>query len=248
MATTFSQAIDMVALELGRQDSKPALVSYMNQTIRDVHVTNYAGGQSTPLKFGANLIENVLTANLDDNYVWPIPNMTRHQLLVAVYYPDIGKYAHPTGAGTKLLENGENLDDGLNVYRSGDNYVFSGYGATGSQIQVAYYEYPRRLKYYASNANPAAPAVYNEDTETWTYNAPYNTGIPADEEIARNLCTNWLLMRWQDLIMQGTRAKMYGRLADNDKARVAYSSFEASRPGMAAVESNEFLGFYTGGR
>lgn len=243
--TTFSQAIDKLVIESARQDLRLSIETWMNQTIRDVHAANVPGQQAMPVKFGANLIENIIATTSDNMYVWPIPNRNRHQLLIAAYYPDVDKYAHLVTPGTINLGSQE-VDYPYIVYRSGDNYVFDGYGETGSQIQLAYYEYPKRLIYYVSTINNR-PATYDDATELYTYNTTYNPNIPPnDHDAALALTTNWLLERWEDLIMQGTRSKIYNRTADDIRAKSSYSAYMEQRPVMVAAESMEFIGFYRG--
>jgi hypothetical protein len=88
VSTTASQAVDKLMSELVRQDMVNVLPDYLNQTIRDLHGTNYPGLPSMPVKLRANLQELTISPNIDDGYVWTIPNFTRHQFLTAAYYVD----------------------------------------------------------------------------------------------------------------------------------------------------------------
>lgn len=240
--TTFSQACDVLIAETARRDLVSSIPTWMNQTIRDVHAIGVGGAQAMPVKFAANLIEAALTANTDNAYVWSIPNQTRHQFLIAAYYPDQDKYAHLTTPGTINIDT-DSVDAAYTVYRSGDNYVFDGYGQTGSEIDVAYYEYPKRLVYYPTG--DTRPCTYDVESETFAYNTIYNPDTPPNtHEQAQFLCTNWLLQRWEDLIMQGTRAKLYNRTDDMTRAKASYSMYMEQRPVMVAAESMEFIGFY----
>jgi hypothetical protein len=156
----------------------------------------------------------------------------------------MGKYAHITDPATIFLDS-DSVDAPYSVYRSGDNYVFNGYGGAGATIQLAYYEYPRRLKYYKNDTT--RPAMYDEDLESWSYQAPYSADIaPNNKAKAQDLTTNWILMRWEDLVLAGVRAKAYSRAGDQDRSRAAYSIFENSRSTFIAAESMEFIGFYRG--
>lgn len=241
--TTFSQAIDTVIAEIQRPDLLQACQSWLNQTIREMHFTNTPGQVPMPAKYGANLIEDVLVANVDDGYVWTVPNMTRHQMLIAAYYPDQDKYAHISSPGTQFIDP-NSVDAPYTVYRSGDSYVFGGYGQTGSQIFVAYYEYLPRLVYYPPTLN-TRPCTWDEATETFAYNPTYGVN-PTTKAQAEAMCTNWMLQRWPDLCLQGLRSKAYNRNGDEVKGKTAFSSYENSRPTLLNTESMEFIGFYRG--
>lgn len=241
--TTFSQAVDLVIAETARQGMITTASTYLNETLRSLHFTNTPGSVPMPVPLGENRVEAVITPNVEDGYVWAIPNATRHQHLAVVWYPQVGKYAHPAKPETMYLDPNA-IDNQYNYYRSGSNYVFNGYGGLGTEIWLGWFEYVKRLKYFPVGST--RPAEYDQDTETWTYSADY-VGTPELQAQARELTSNWILMRWPDLCYAGIRAKLFGRGADTEKARTFYASFESMRPGFVAAESYDFIGFFQGG-
>ncbi len=235
--TSFSQAVDLVMTELARPDLKTTIPTYLNQTLRELHFT--PGQGAMPVAFGENRWEQEVIADTEEAYVWPIPHITRHQYLAAVWYADMGKYAK--AADPSLLYIDDSLNAEYNFYRSGANYVFNGFGGIGSRIQLSWFEYVPRLTYYAPGARPA---TFDEATGLWSY---LTAVTPEEKAAALELSTNWILQRWPDLCYAGTRAKTYSKTADDTRAKVAYSLYESQRPGFIAAESAEFVGFYQGG-
>lgn len=242
--TTFSQAVDKMIAETARQGQRDMAATFLNETLRTLHFTNYPNMPAQPVGLGENRIEDVITANVDDGMVWTIPNTTRHQYLACVYYPAMGKYAHPAKPETMYIDV-DAIDNEFNYYRSGPAYVLNGFGGTGSEIWLGWFEYVKRLKYYP--AGDTRPAEYDDETETWTYSTAYDVN-PTTRAAAQELTSNWILQRWPDLCYAGIRAKLYGRGADDPKAKTYYSAFEGMRPGFIAAESFDFIGFFQGGR
>lgn len=242
--TTFSQAVDLIIAETSRQGQKDSAATYLNETLRTLHFTNTPGSPAQPVPLGENRLEDVIIPNVDDAYVWTIPNAPRHQHLAVVYYPQMGKYAHPAKPENMYIDRNA-LDNEFNYYRSGPSYVFNGFGGIGTEIWLGWFEYVKRLAYYPQGVT--RPAEYDPITETWTYSATYNVN-PTLQAQARELTSNWILLRWPDLCYAGIRAKLYGRAADDPKAKTYYSAFESMRPGFVAAESYDFIGFFTGGR
>jgi hypothetical protein len=143
------------------------------------------------------------------------------------------RFANPRtpGRGMKVEES--------SYYQSGSGFVFQNYGGLNGVISLAYYEYPRRLKYFAAGATRLATYDYDSG---WTYGASVTT--PEAELEAREKCTNWVLFRWEELIREGVRAKVYKRNADDTRARTAYSAFTAMRRNLESSELGELNGVY----
>ena len=76
----------------------------------------------------------------------------------------------------------------------------------------------------------------NRSTHSFTYLPAYDVDDTTREN-AHLLITNWLLIRWEELIKEGVRAKLYKRVADQVRMRAAYSAFESARVAMGAAET-----------
>lgn len=228
--TTFSQLVDSIVSETKRPDLVSEIVSYLNQTIREVHFTPDRGAA---LFYNENFREALLTSNVESGFTWDVPNPGTFQKMVLVKYPSVflrngdDVYASETTPGRHLRD----LDHFF--YRVGGTFVFSGYGGLNAQLMLGWYEYPPSLKY-----KTLAQRAAEYDVELgWTYHADVNT--PELQEAARLLSTNWLLMRWSDVIAEGVRAKVYKRLSDTERARTCYSLYGSLRQGLWTSETAE---------
>lgn len=228
--TTFSQLVDSIVSETKRPDLVSEITAYLNQTIREVHFTP---DRNAALFFTENFKESLLTANSESGYTWQVPNPGTFQKLLVVGYSSIfdrggnAIYARETTPGRHLA--------GMDYffYRTGGVFVFSGYGGLNSQIAIGWYEFPPSLKYKTVAQRPA-----QYDVESgWTY----ADGINTDEleAAAQSLVTNWLLMRWSDVLAEGLRAKVYKRLSDTERARTSYSLYGSLRQGLWTSETAE---------
>jgi len=225
--TTFSQMVDDLVVESLRPDLLPTIITYLNQTIRDVHF----GQQNKALiKYNDNLNESIVYGVGEQSTVWPIPSSQLFAKVEAIFFPDVDSLAverKPSMIHTLGTEP-------ATWYRSGQNLVFDGYGGINAPIWIAFLSYPRQLVYYKKDR----PCVWSDAEQTYTYATAY-AGTPELQETARLLCTNWLLERWQHVIMEGGRAKLYKRLEKELGMRAAYSSFESARMALVAAESFE---------
>lgn len=221
--TTFSQLIDDVVLEHLRPDLLVTITSYANQTIRELHSKPR---DSAPLLFHSNRVELEYTT-VAEPAVWEIPNVTRFQRLETAYLPVIGEYVRE-----RSLSKLNDYDNYVKYawYRSGPTIAFTNL-VTGTEVQLAYFEFPRNLPYIA----PASRTVtWSELTESFSF-----TGTPTDEqkETILALNTNWIIERWGEAVVkQGIRSKVFARLGDADRSRMAYSQYESMREQMQASE------------
>lgn len=225
--TTFSQMVDDLVAESLRPDLQTTIVSYLNQTIRDVHFNQQ---NKSLIKYNDNLNEAITYGIGEQSTVWPIPSPQTFASTEAIYYPDVDSLA---------VERKPSMIHTLGTepstwYRSGQNLVFDGYGGIDAPIWIAYLSYPRQLVYYKKDR----PCVWSDADQAYTY-APAYDGTPELQEAARGLATNWLLERWQHVILEGGRAKLYKRLEKELGMRAAYSSFESARMSLIAAESFE---------
>jgi hypothetical protein len=233
--TTYSQLVDDMVAETRRPDLVGDVCLYLDQTIRELHFIPASGNA---VLYRDNLTEIQLTASADSGFAWDVPDSATFQAMLAVRYDDIldsfgyGFYPPEKTPGRGLT--------GLKgfYYRAGTRYVFSGYGQMGSRISLAYYVYPRKLKYYAAGSRPA---IYDSDMG-WTY-ADAFSGTPDLNQAAQAYTTNWMLMRWDTVIREGLRAKIYKRLSDGDRAKLCYSLYSNLRQGLYTSESIDLGGY-----
>lgn len=226
--TTFSQLVDEMVSELKRPDLASEIASYVNQTIRELHFTE---NQNAAILFQDNFREELLVADSETVQSWEIPNPQIFQQLTAVKYPSVTTrlgddvWPEPTTPGRHLA----GMD--YYYYRVGQTYVFTGFGGIGGQIALGYFEYPRSLKY---KTVASRTATYDVDSG-WAY----ADGVNTDElqAAARELSSNWILLRWKILVEEGVRAKVYKRLSDTERARTAYSLYSSLRHGFWTAET-----------
>lgn len=228
---TFSQMVDGMVSELKRPDLSSEIATYVNQTVREMHFTE---DRNAALFFRENFNELLLTSNLESGLVWEIPSPTVFQKLTGVQYlnvfDDDGQPVWP-----RETTPGRHLQGMTQFfYRVGSTYVFSGYGGLNSQIALGWYEFPRSLKYKTVAARPASFDIESG----WTYDPSITT--PEQQEAARILSTNWIIQRWNDVVEEGVRAKVYKRVGDTERARTCYSLYQSLRHGFWTSETAEF--------
>lgn len=232
--TTFSQLVDALVAETRRPDMLPEIIMYANQTIREVHfapsASNSNGGGA--VMFRDNFREVLLTANVTSGFSWNIPDPATFQAMQVVQYGVSGIYP-PEKIPSRALAGLTHY-----YYRAGSSYVFSGYAGINDRIAVGFFQYPRRLVYYAAGARPA---TYDPDLG-WNY----QSNFAATEELrfaAQEFTSNWLLLRWIDVISEGIRAKIYKRVSDDGRAKTCYSMYMSMRQGLVSSESADLGGF-----
>lgn len=211
--TTFSQLVDSLATEAVRPDLKASIVSYINQTIRELH---FKPGTQSPALYGANRFEEEVVVGVSGTYLWDIPAPARFQRLEAVYVVDLDRYIYPKSP-TEIYKDGVATDipfKDMYWYRTGPQVAINTMSA-GWTLRLSWFEYPRRFVYYAVGSRPS---VYDPETETYT-----------GDSAAQEKCTHWILQRWEDAVLEGGRAKLYKRLGDESRGRMSYSAFESHR-------------------
>jgi hypothetical protein len=225
--TTFSQLVDLMVKEVRRPDMLAEVCTYLNQTIREVH---FEPLKNNIIFFTENLMEAVVTATTNVGTSWDIPYPNQFQAMKTVRFDsqwDGLRQVYP-----KMVVPGRIMASlRWYYYRAGGTFFFNGNGGIGSTISLAYYEFPKRLKYYADSARPA---TWDDDTG-WTYDPSFDID-DAHRLAARQFCGNWLLDRWEDVISEGLRAKVYKRTSDTDRARTCYSSYTSLREGLYTSE------------
>jgi hypothetical protein len=214
--TTFSQLIDGMAKELLRPDLRTAMASYLNQTVREIH---FRPNINVGIRYDANRQEDELQVTTDDMWLWDLPSPTRFQDVEALYSVERGIYI-PQRSPQLSRKFSFDYDHDLYWYRGGSRIAISGV-KSGWRIQASYFLFPRALAY-----QPEATRVVEWDANTDTYRLK-GGGTPTQEQL--NAATNWVLMRWQEALSEGIRAKVWKRLGDETRARMAFSAYESLR-------------------
>lgn len=226
--TTFSQLVDKMVKETRRRDLLPEICDYLNQSIREVHFDPTGGGA---IEFSENRKEALLTASTELSYVWEIPNPAIFQSEEAFEYQSIRTRLDERIFASYCPPGRALPGYDFPYYRAGGTFVFMNYGGVGGKIAASFFEYPNRLIYYAEADRPATYDPVNG----WEYEESFNT--PELQEQARLLTSNWLLIRWDTVLEEALRAKVYKRVSDDPRARTAYSLYTSLRAGLITSEA-----------
>jgi hypothetical protein len=238
--TTFSQLVDEVVTETRRPDLRAEIAVYLNQTIREVH---FEPSRGNVVFYRENRRELEIVATSADSEIWDLPNPATFQGMEAVRYASMNHLNRLAWA--KEINPGSIMaTEPFYWYRAGSQVAFGGYigyGGIGGIIQLSYFEYPRSLKYKA-----AAEREAEYDSETgFTYYTVDSVDYDSTPELqaqAQERVTNWLLMRWADVLREGLRAKIFKRLSDDVRQRTSYSLFQQLRQGLYTSEIAELAG------
>jgi len=225
--------------ETRRPDLRTEIATYLNQTIREVH---FEPSKGNVVFYRDNRQEIQITAASADAEVWEIANPAIFQGVEAVRYASnyMGRmeYVKEVSPGPALAS------EPFYFYRAANSVVFGGavgYGGIGGIIQVSYFLYPPSLKYKAAGAREA---TYDSETGFTYYTidtVDYNS-TPELQATAQERVTNWLLLRWSDVLREGLRAKVYKRLSDQLRAQTSYSLYSQLRQGLYTSEVAELAG------
>lgn len=226
---TLSQLVDEILLEVVRPDLLVDATRYVNQTVRETH---FSPDRKAAMLFKGNFRELQLTATSETGFTWETPNPATFQIMAGVQYPETFDSAgHPVWA-REITPGPRTRQLDYYYYRVGDTFAFSGYNGVDSLINLAYYEFPVSLKYYTEATRPAS----YDSAEGWTYHVDYDVDDDTRLE-ARNLVTNWMILRWQDVLSEGVRAKIYKRISDAERGRLCFSMYESQRQGLWTSET-----------
>lgn len=221
--TTFSQLVDDMVSELVRPDLRDAMATYVNQSVREIHIKPNV---SSAILFDANRFEDQLTVNTNDGYLFTLPSPTHFMDVEAMYARSRGIYVRKRSPRVVRNPSTEVYND-IYWYRSGAYLSISGLGINDI-IDLSWFEYPRSLKYQPLTG--ISPRVVTYDIELDTYKLIIGGGVPSDAQML--VATHWMLQRHSEVIKQGVRAKIWARVGDGDRARMAFSSFEQGRQGI----------------
>lgn len=232
--TTFSQIVDSIVLECRRPDMVMTVATYLSQTIKELH---FDPRDNAAMMYRENLREAVVTSAVETGLTWAIPDEALFQAMGFVRYDSV---YDDNGRGVVPPEmtpsRGMNQLDNF-YYRAGYEYAFSGFGGIGGRVSLAYYEFPKSLKYKLPSVREA---TYDVESG-WAYGVGVVT--PADQLIARNKVSNWVTRRWSEFVEEGVRAKLYKRLSDTERARTSYSMYQGFRLSLVSSETADMGGF-----
>lgn len=227
--TTFSQLVDEMILEVKRPDMTREIAAYLNQAIREVHFEPQTGNS---IQFKDNLTEIQLTANVAEGFTWDLPNPSGFHGIALVRYDNV--WVDDSQAYPPEMTPGRGLANLTRYYyRGGQRFAFAGYGGLNAKISIAWWDYPRALKY---KVVADRPAQWDDETG-WSYAPAYDVDDDT-REAARILVSNWLLIRWKTVLEEALRAKVYKRLERTEIARTSYSMYTSLRQGLVTAESN----------
>lgn len=233
--TTFSQLVDKMTLETKRLDLRGEIATYLNQTLRELHMEPTKGNV---IHYRDNLKEDIQIATTEEGFYWDVPNPAVFQGIVGCRYDSVlDQNGNSVWATEMMSPNRGMADRPYWFYRSGQRVFFKGYGGVMGIISLAWYEYPRSLKWHDALSRAAS----YDDEAGWTYAAEYDVD-DTTRQIAQALVSNWLLLRWPTVIEEGLRAKVYKRLSDTERARTSYSMYQTLRQGLYTGEIADVSG------
>lgn len=229
---SFSGLVDQVVLETGKTQALRSVVQYANLSIRECQAL---------VTSERDLVEDQITADADDVFLWDRP--VRFRTMRAVKYLTSSEYP-------KFLRPGRQVEHcPYFYYATGESFAFKGV-IDGELIDVAYYTWHKPLQYFGrlnvdTSAYPFAPtggysirpAYYDPLVETWYYydtsdpdNPTYSTDLGDDdvEETARVNSFMWILEDFYDMILEGTKAKVFKQFND-DRFSASFATYKHSQ-------------------
>lgn len=202
---TFSALVDDAVIRTGRPSELNNIVAYTRQVIRELQGLG---------QFYDDLVEDVLTADASP-YLWTNPSLLRS--ILTVKYPTVlDTYNRPVFP--KFIRPSiQQRDVTYFYYRSSTVVVFSGIDS-GTEIDIAYFAWLPKLIYYISDSRPA---TYDAETQTWSY---LTAITDAEKAVAEALVSNWLLVDWYDMILEGVCSRVWKQIQD-PRAVASFSLF-----------------------
>lgn len=240
---SFSSLVDDVIRITGKPGSLIDIVSYANSTIREC--------QSFGL-IARDLVEDEIISDAVNNetaFLWTRPFLFRQ--LRTAKYPHSGEYP-------KFLLPGRQQKGECEYFYAAQNYFAFAGVPNGCTVQLAYYTYLQSLLYYGQlnvatatfNGGPydVRPAYYDIELEKWQYLNTAGTGyvdttgnIVTDAALQK-LSTNWILAEWREMVLSGTKAKVYTN-AQDPRAPTEYSQYKQIQKLFIAANGLEATGF-----
>lgn len=232
---SFSSLIDRALLETVRPTQLLQAIGYMNTVIRECQRRGL---------FTKDMIEDTITATADP-HIWE-PS-ARHRVLRTVRYTN-------TGIEPKFKRPMRGMMEETAYYYAADNYfVFKGV-EINEEIAMANYFWAPRFSYYKRlgvSFNPLAnfevrKAYWHSEEEVWYYLNTEGTayvltlGDTVEEAARRKSASFWLINEWQELVIEGTKAKIWNSVGDS-RGRAAYGSYKAMQEDLLAGAAFESI-------
>lgn len=243
---SFSGLCDQVIIGTGRSAALLDVIAYANATLRECHALGL---------FYRDLIEDqLLVGSSTGSQIWE-PGFGFRKLRTVQYddskiYP---KYLLP-GRQQRAGENTYDSEVPRYYYYAADNYfVFNGVSLS-ENINYAAYWFPKSFQYYTrlgatntaqlpGSGYSTRSAYFDKDDDLWKYlNATgdaYLTtlGDPTVEAARRAKTMNWMVADWYELIMEGTKNKIFNLYGDTRTA-ASYSMYKSQQKDL--VNSSQF--------
>lgn len=238
---SFSGLIDAAILATGRPQQLIAAVGFANMVVKECTALGL---------FARDMVEDGL-AVVDGTAPVTMARPAYFRSLRTVKY--VNKKVWP-----KLALPGRKQRDLSDFYYAVDNYfVFSGAG-TGETIAMATYYWQKPLGYFGQlGVNTAIfpggpydtrPAFYDQDADIWMYlsadGTEYvtTTGDPNVDIARQKLSSNWMTLDWYDLVLSGTKSKMWTSAGDarGSTEYSVYKQFQKILQSSSAYESEDF--------
>lgn len=239
---SFSGLIDAAIMATGKPGSLIYAVQAANLTIRECQAMGL---------FARDLIEDTLipTDPTSTTYVWTRPvnfrKLRTAKYTVSRVYPD-------------FILPGKKQAHQCEYFYAADNYfVFSGVPANDT-IDIATYYWSTRLAYYGQlgidtsifpgGPYQTRPAFYDELLGIWQYlnsdGSEYvdTTGDPDTDAALQKVVSNWLTQDWYDLVLSGTKEKVW-RSTGDARGPVEFSSYQTSKKLLQTTSGYEAEGF-----
>lgn len=238
---SFSGLVDEILRQAGRYDRLLDVISHLNSTIRECQAFGV-----TP----NDLYEDQVTIDVEP-FVWTYPKRLR--FLLTAQYENTKDYP-------KFLRPGKQQQgEDCYYYKATDYYIFKGTQGVGDKLNVAYYRYGARHKYYLRYGQDSSkvpgdatytvrPAYFDPEGEVWYYlNAEedgYVTtlGDTAEETLRQENVSNWIILKWKDMLMQGAQAKLFHSVGDQDRSRTAFAIYKQQQDLFLKEEAVESIG------
>ena len=246
---SFSSLIDEVVLTTGRATSLISIVNYAKLTIRECQAFGL---------FARDLLEEQVLATASP-FIWTRPTFFRMLRAVKYVNASINASSEDRNIFPEFCPPGriqKNKD--YFFYAADDYYVFAGV-QDNQTIDLANYYWSKPLVYYGrlgvvTGQFPGGPyvirpAYFDLSTAQWAYlNTAqdayvFTTGDPAVDVALQLLSTNWLVSDWRELIISGTKAKVFGNLGDETRANREYAFYKATQLLMSNTVGVETTGF-----
>lgn len=236
---SFSSIVDDVIVTTGRAAAIRSIISAANLTVRECQTFGL---------FARDLLEETFVGDVVP-FIWTRPN----------YFRSVRTAKYMTSCEfPKLLLPGKYQDgQSYYYYAADDYYAFVGL-QVGETLAMANYYWQKALIYYsrlsqvtttwAGGPYATRPAYFDQAVEQWMYLNGTNNGYvsilgdPVEEALRRKNTTNWIITDWRDMVLSGTKAKIFKSFGD-DRQVAEYSFYKQTQKLFAQTVGVEGEGF-----